>query len=301
MNTNGILHEGPGLNGKPAGLILTGTDAASENDKTGAMQQITALVTGISAGLALRTGADEAVCGTCTLRGGRALFGKGWTRTLRLALRGAPVLETGWLLFAYLLVSIPRVCYVNIRSPETMSKKYRGIPVRTGTTARPYQAGAIRPGLPLRFGSYGEVAGLVPLRKALGWARTAGRWTGYTELWTEGALWRWRRLLMASCQSLAEAADAVRRGWRPFLVLEEGEPAPQEIEGLRMVQCPADPTLPKREKPVTCAACGICDGTEKGRKVGVWIRSHGTAGPLLAKVKAILALLFTDTPETLEV
>jgi hypothetical protein len=74
---------------------------------------------------------------------------------------------------------------------------------------------------------------------------------------------------MASCDSEAEARVARSRGWRFFLVTPD---APDPTID-RVVECLSD------ARDISCAACGICDGTRADSRDGyaasVAIQVHG--------------------------
>lgn len=65
-----IVYHGPSeINGKPIVGIITGLDTPSTNRKTGPMAQLWILDAGTEPHTAVKTGADESVCGDCPARG----------------------------------------------------------------------------------------------------------------------------------------------------------------------------------------------------------------------------------------
>jgi len=122
---------------------------------------------------------------------------------------------------------------------------------------------------PLRIGSYGDPAA-VPFgvwEELL--AEGCGRYTGYTHQWRRRDSQLYRRILMASCDSPTEAIEAKAKGWRYFLVTHE---KPASIRG--EVECLSD------AQNMTCADCGICDGTRADSRslsaASVAIQVHGS-------------------------
>lgn len=71
MATNGmILYRGPSvLNGSPIVVVATGLATSSDNKKTGAMVQTWIIRDDMSPVDAVKTGADNAICGDCPHRG----------------------------------------------------------------------------------------------------------------------------------------------------------------------------------------------------------------------------------------
>lgn len=209
--------------------IATGLARASANRKTGPMIQTWILRRDRSPVEAVKTGADSSICGDCPLRGN----GSGGERA----------------------------CYVNVgQAPQAVWRAYRA-----GAYSRDWDAETFR-GERVRLGAYGDPA-MVPVsiwKRAL---RHAAGWTGYTHQWRRLGP-AWSRLIMASCDSLADADRARRKGWRAFTVLPAGSERPAEH-----VWCPASPEGGER---ASCASCGLCAGTSKGRAKSVAILAHGS-------------------------
>lgn len=148
----------------------------------------------------------------------------------------------------------PRTCYVNIgQAPLVIYRAYRRGAYRRGTLDE-------LPDQPLRMGAYGDPV-------AVPWDAWSGLhdrklWTGYTHQWRTLQARPFRNVLMASCDSPADAADAARDGWRAFLVTPVGQTGPG-------IECPS----PKAK----CESCGLCSGLQKPSAPSIWIEAHGTA------------------------
>jgi undecaprenyl pyrophosphate synthase len=97
---------------------------------------------------------------------------------------------------------------------------------------------------------------------------------GYTHMWRRFApqqqeeLQRLNYVMNASVESIADAEEAVRRGWRVFLVNDD-VPNNTKIAGRVFRQCP------EQTHGLTCAQCGLC--ARQGRRVEIVERVHGTA------------------------
>jgi hypothetical protein len=106
------------------------------------------------------------------------------------------------------------------------------------------------------------------LAKQLGLA-----FVGYTHFHRDAEAWRLRKLLMASCDSITEADEAVARGWRATAIV------PYDFEGKRFVTpagnhaviCPAQ-SMPDK---FTCNDCLLCDADKKTKFKIVAFKDHG--------------------------
>ena len=99
--------------------------------------------------------------------------------------------------------------------------------------------------IPVRQGAYGDPAA-IPLSvwDAL---NTSSKGTSYSHQWKTVDI---KKYAMASVSNLQEAKEAQSKGWRTYRVdIEQAGPQANEI------MCPAEP------RGVTCAACGLCNGT----------------------------------------
>jgi hypothetical protein len=216
-----IAYEGPSLiDGAPIVVIINKLDG-SDNAKTGAIVQSFIIRADVAPTEALKTGEDESICGQCPHR---------------------PLLarETG---------AAP--CYVNVgRSVRSVYEAYkRGRYTRAdaATIARALASKIVR------LGTYGDPAA-APVTM---WARitryAAGR-RGYTHQWgrPDFDAQAWAPLVMASADTLDEAARANLLGMRVFRVsigidVQAGE-----------AMCPASTEAGRK---ATCAKCTLCSGT----------------------------------------
>jgi hypothetical protein len=218
-----ILYEGPSMiDGSPIVVIVNKIDG-SDNAKTGAMVQTFIIRSDIAPVAALHSGADYAICGDCEHR---------------------PILakNTG---------AAP--CYVNVgRSVRSVYEAYkRGRYERASadTIAR-----AIA-GLLLRIGTYGDpFAAPVEYWQAL--VKFVAGHSGYSHAWKNPNFDHaaWAPLLMASADSIDEAAQANLYGMRVFRVSIGIDKQAGETT------CPASAEGGKR---ATCASCLLCAGTSK--------------------------------------
>lgn len=110
----------------------------------------------------------------------------------------------------------------------------------------------------LRIGSYGEATAL-PFEVWEPLLNTVRYWTGYTHQWRTCDR-RWQRYLMASVESLEDAAIAQEMGWKTFRI----GLAPTRGE----IQCPN--TL---DKSIQCRDCRLCNGSQS--KTNVVCPPHG--------------------------
>jgi hypothetical protein len=222
-----IVYEGPSLlDGSPIVVIINKIKAASKNAKTGALVQSFIIRSDINPVIALKTGADVAICGHCIHRPSLAAY------------TGAPP------------------CYVNVgRSVASVYKAYkRG----SYTKASPSEVALYLTGLKLRIGTYGDGAA-APIDV---WQQltqfTAGH-VGYSHQWLNPSFdhAQWAKLVMASADTIDEAAQANLYGMRVFRVSvgidkQQGE-----------ASCPASAESGKK---TTCDNCMLCAGTSKAAK-----------------------------------
>ena len=222
-----IAYEGPSmLDGAPIVVIVNRIDDASGNEKTGALVQSFIIRADVEPTAALRTGDDESICGACPHR---------------------PLLarETG---------AAP--CYVNVgRSVRSVYDAYK----RGRYERAPLDVIARRlTGKRLRLGTYGDPAAApIHVWQAIV-AFTIGR-AGYTHQWQRPEFDHaaWAPLLMASADTIEEAALANVYGMRAFRVSIGVDVQPGEIS------CPASEEAGRR---TTCANCLLCGGTSKRAK-----------------------------------
>jgi len=228
-----IVYEGPSrIDGAPVVVILTAIKG-SANSKTGHLVQSYILRADIDPVSAAKLGKDSAICGQCEHRPKLA------AKTGR-----AP-------------------CYVNLgRAPLGVFKAYkRG----SYAHATPDEAAALIAGLKLRLGTYGDPAAApVKLWETLT-QYTAGH-TGYSHQWKRRSfnVDRWKSLIMASADSLDDAALANLMGLRVFRVTMANDK--QKAETI----CPASAEAGRRAQ---CADCLLCAGTSKTAR-DIVIKDH---------------------------
>ena len=231
-----IAYEGRSkIDGRPIVVIINKIDSDSANDKTGALVQSFILRADIPPLEAIHTGADKSICGDCEHR---PLLAKQTGR--------AP-------------------CYVAVwQAPRAVFAAYKAGRYERAT---PAQLRAILKGRKLRIGTYGDgAAAPVELWEELT-AETAGH-TGYSHQWKrpdfEHA--RWAPLVMASADTLDDAALANLYGMRAFRVSVGIDPQPAEAV------CPASAEAGRR---TTCEKCLLCAGTSKAAR-DIVIADHAT-------------------------
>ena len=243
-----VLYEGPSqIDGSPIVVIATGLRRVSANPKTGRMIQTWILRRDVNPFAAIHTGADESICGSCPLRG--------------IVERTDGQHKT---------VNRRRACYVSVhQSPLAVWQAYRR--GRYEAFDRRQHLDLFR-GRMLRIGAYGDPVAAPYSVWSMLTKVTLGR-TGYTHQWRDGRFWRFRRIVMASVESIDDARLAQSRGWRTFRTAPSGEqPAQGEFA------CPASAEQGHR---LTCEQCGACDGSNgKPQRASVVIAVHGSPATL---------------------
>lgn len=224
-----VFYRGPSVL-DPATNIVGVATLQSDNRKTGNMIQTWILRTDRSPVEAILDGTDAAICGDCRHR-------------------GVPKSKAE-----------PRTCYVNVgKAPLAVYRAFKAGSYRPGTIAEVASLGR-----PVRLGAYGDPV-------AVPWPAWAGiqlapKWTGYTHQWRRLEAAPFKGVLMASCDSVREALDAVALGWRTFLVRAVDTRVPDG-----MIPCPA--TTGRTQ----CGSCGLCNGNESWKAPNVTIEAHGSA------------------------
>lgn len=217
IKPNGIiLYEGPSmLDGSPIVMVAIGLRQKSTNSKTGAMIQTYILRQDMPPIEAVKTGADESICGSCVHRGD----GTGKRRS----------------------------CYVTlIHGPRGVYNAYKnGRYLKVG----PAEARKLLSSRMVRLGTYGDPAA-VPLPIIRNAVSQAKGWTGYTHQWRT-AHWRWRELVMASADSLKDMDEAHAKGYRTFRVSPVGTGPVRRRE----FNCPASEEAGKKIECIDCMAC----------------------------------------------
>ena len=257
LPTTIVLWAGPSaLDDTPVMLIASRVAEPSQNRKTGDMIQVSIMRADMPPVDAWRIGADGAVCPAACSHRSRARGGRG-------------------------------TCYVNkARLTATWAAARReAIAGRVGVP--PFLFARAR----VRMGMEGDPAA-VPVEVIAPVLDAAGAWTGYT------AAWRtlpdaWRRYVMASCDTPADAVEAIARGWRPVASSTSPE--------MDAAYAAAGLTLCDAERPTakTCAACLRCNGAGRHpssptprttARPGAYLPIHGAHGSRYRqKVDAALA------------
>lgn len=183
-----IFYRGPSLlTGDPIVGLLTGLEGGSMNAKTGPMAQAWVLRQDRAPMDAVRDGSDDAICGSCSLRGDGATN------------RGCYV--TPWL------------------GPHNVWKAYRADKYLQADWA---DLRALVEGRSIRLGAYGDPAA-VPFEIWQTLLQSAGGWVGYTHQWRTCDP-RLKGVVMASVDSERELYEAGLRGWRTFRVRRPKDP-----------------------------------------------------------------------------
>ena len=231
-----IAYEGRSrIDGRPIVVIINRIDTDSANDKTGALVQSFILRSDVPPMEAIHTGADRSICGDCEHR---------------------PIIakQTG-----------KAPCYVAVwQAPRSVYDAYKAGRYEKAT---PAQLRAILRGRKLRIGTYGDgAAAPVELWEEIT-AETAGH-TGYSHQWKRPDFdhARWAPLVMASADTLDDAALANLYGMRVFRVSIGADKQPAEAV------CPASKEAGRR---ATCETCLLCAGTSKAAR-DIVIQDHAT-------------------------
>lgn len=212
------------IDGSPIVVIVNKIDG-SDNAKTGAMVQTFIIRSDVAPTEALRTGADVSICGDCGHR--------------------PYLIKTGQ--------SDEPPCYVNVgRSVRAVYDAYKRGRYERADAATIARAVA---GLLLRIGTYGDpFAAPVEYWQAL--VKFVAGHSGYSHAWKNPNFDHaaWGPLLMASADSIDDAAQANLYGMRVFRVSIGVDKQAGETT------CPASAEGGKR---ATCASCLLCAGTSK--------------------------------------
>ena len=170
------------IDGQPIVVIMT---LKTSNRKTGDMAQVWILREDINPVEALKTGADESICGDCPHR----------------------KQEDG-----------SRSCYVNVgQAPNSVWKAYKA--GRYGELKD--LTASILKGRKVRWGAYGDPAVIDPVIVSTINKHAAGH-TGYTHQWREEFAAPFKGVFMASCDGFNDYIDASLNGWMTFNVVPKG-------------------------------------------------------------------------------
>ena len=236
--TNGaVLWVGPSeVDGKVIVLLATCLVSPSDNTKTGPMVQLLIMLVDEPPHEAVKSGHDKSVCGDCPARGGPTW--KNW-------------------------------CYVLVW--QSILKIWKAF--KRGAYPKGSVEDLIASRWSVRGGAYANHSS-VPFEeneKIFSALRAAGKkWTLYEHDWRncDQRLAKWA---MASCETLSDAKEARRMGWRPYWAC-----LPEDIRAAKeeaLLECPFrldDPTTPQ------CADCGLCNGKkEEDYRPGIFVPVHG--------------------------
>lgn len=214
------------IDGRPIVVIVNKIDG-SDNEKTGAdLVQSFIIRADVAPTDALKTGADASICGQCVHR---------------------PILakQTG-----------QAPCYVNVgRSVRSVYEAYRR---GRYTPATPAQLRAVLAGRKVRLGTYGDPAA-APVAMWQEITADAAGVVGYSHQWqaVDFDHAAWAPLVMASADTIDEAAQANLYGMRVFRVSVGVDRQPGETT------CPASAEGGRR---ATCDKCMLCGGTSKAAR-----------------------------------
>ena len=218
-----IAYEGPSeIDGRPIVVIVNRIDG-SANAKTGAIVQSFILRSDIAPVEALQTGDDVSICGQCPHR--------------------PYLIKTG--------KSEEPPCYVNVgRSVRSVFEAYKRGRYERADNATIAQALARKI---VRLGTYGDPAA-APVKMWQEITAEAEGIRGYTHQWQAMDFDHaaWAPLVMASADSIDEAAQANLYGMRVFRVSVGVDRQPGEAS------CPASA---EGGRKATCATCILCSGT----------------------------------------
>lgn len=222
-----IAYEGPSqIDGRPI-VVIVNKLAGSDNTKTGAdLVQTFIIRADVAPTDALKTGDDVSICGQCVHR---------------------PILAK---------TNGQAPCYVNVgRSVRSVYEAYkRG----RYAHATPGQLRAILAGRKVRLGTYGDPAA-APVALWQEITADAAGVVGYSHQWQAVNFDHaaWAPLVMASADSIDEAAQANLYGMRVFRVSVGVDKQPGEAT------CPASA---EGGRKATCDTCMLCGGTRKAAR-----------------------------------
>jgi hypothetical protein len=228
------------LDGKPIVVIAT---IGSENPKTGNMIQTWILKSDVVPFLATKDGSDYSICGDCPQR--HFLSGSCYVQTFQG----------------------PRAVYEAYKRGNYSKKDHIKLATRALVTT------------PIRIGAYGDPCAVPFEVWASLLAKGCGRHTGYTHQWQrKDCDPRFKTIVMASCDSIADSEKARANGWRYFLMVNDK--ANMMLD--KTVECLSD------SKGITCEECSMCNGTIKNETaVSVAIMVHGARAKRFASMNVL--------------
>lgn len=283
-----ILWQGASaIDGTPIVLVANRFDAASENNKTGAMVQTWILPDPRAAGIEVNGARPAKIMAWLKETGARSICGDcphAWQYN-----DATGQYEKG-------------ACYVReYQAPAaTLGAVYRGAYPIAGVDFPAEWTWRIGQGRNIRAGSYGDPAAC-PADIWRDFLSMASGRTGYSHMWKSAYAqarrnaWRMRDLLMASCDSAAEYRASIDAGFRAFLVVSSDAidtsarslySVGAHIDGAMI--CPASDEFEAfHGRKTECAKCGACSGAggKGARMPSVFIPAHGATGGRIAETQ----------------
>lgn len=108
-------------------------------------------------------------------------------------------------------------------------------------------------------------------------ARGGQKVWSYTHAWRDVAREAWGAVsVLASCESLDDAAQALDEGYAPAVVVDahpaDGKASRVNAHGIKLIPCPA-----QTRDDVTCADCKLCwnDDMLRSRRAAIAFAAHG--------------------------
>lgn len=248
IKNSAVIYTGPSLlDGSPIVVIA---QQGSNNSKTGDMLQTFILHAIIDPVTANRTGADEAICGSCIHRGTAHDGDKGYAEQ--------------------------RTCYVNIgQAPLGKFKAY--VKGRYETIQGHTAIAAFGRGAKIRIGTYGDGAA-VPTWVWDSLCSEAEGWTAYSHQNSNANAAHDASRYMTSVESIPQAQEAWNAGERTFRVISN---VLDMIKG-KEILCPASAEAGRK---ATCFDCGLGKGSSIKAK-SIAIVGHG---PTASRTKLLVA------------
>lgn len=104
----------------------------------------------------------------------------------------------------------------------------------------------------------------------------------YTHAWRSVSRKSWGNVsVLASCESIADAKRALKKGYAPSLVVKEHKGAKAYVQdGLKIIPCPS------QTKDITCEKCNLCmnDKMLRDQKAAIGFAVHGAGVKRALKV-----------------
>lgn len=257
-----VVYRGPSLLEPTKTIvgIVTGLNKATVNAKTGNMLQLWIMLDDEAPHLAVDSGTDSAVCGSCKHRKTGNMYGEASSSGASLG-----------------------TCYVKtFQAPLSVWRAYKS----GNYPASSASLGAVdyswAKGRKVRLGAYGDPAAL-PLALLKGIVAAAEGYTGYTHEWQNLNSTRlaseWSALLMASADTDSEETEAKASGWRSFRVLSDLSQLQNDS-----ILCPAT-AEGSASSLSNCAKCGLCNGTSSKSYKSIAVVVHGAGANKFKKAQ----------------